>query len=93
MDILATLYFSALVLINLVTLGAFVFDKLAARGGRRRISERALLTLLLIGGVVGGAIGILMVRHKSQHLSFKLTLVGASILHVGLSLWLLGVGR
>lgn len=85
---LITIYLMFLALINLITLGAFVVDKLAAKAQTRRIPERVLQGLMLGGGVIGGLIGIAVVRHKSQHLSFQIVLVVALVLHVTLAFWL-----
>jgi uncharacterized membrane protein YsdA (DUF1294 family) len=87
---LTTLYLVIITIINLITLIMFVSDKQAARAGRLRISEKRLLTLLLLGGVIGGMIGIIVVRHKSQHLIFRVVLVLGFVLHTALLAWLLG---
>jgi uncharacterized membrane protein YsdA (DUF1294 family) len=84
-----TIYLIYMALINGATFLAFVGDKHAARAGRRRTSERRLIGMLLLGGVVGGWFGIHKVRHKSRHLSFHLMLGLASLLHVALIVWAL----
>ena len=89
MTIVHSIYLMALVLINLVTLVLFLVDKQAASARRSRIPERTLLALLLLGGVIGGSIGIFVIRHKSQHHSFRIVLVIAFVLHMALAVWLL----
>ncbi|HTY88262.1 MAG TPA: DUF1294 domain-containing protein [Candidatus Acidoferrum sp.] len=50
----------------------FGFDKWrAGRTGARRISESTLLLTSAFGGWPGGLIGIVVFRHKSAKLSFK----------------------
>lgn len=69
------------------TLGfvAFVWDKLLARGGRRRIPERQLLMFVLTGGV-GAWIGARLVRHKTRKQPFRTWMGIVLTLHVGLLL-------
>lgn len=69
------------------TLGfiAFVWDKLLARGGRRRIPERQLLMFVLIGGV-GAWIGAHLVRHKTRKQPFRTWMSVVLTLHLGLLL-------
>jgi len=59
-----------LVAINVVTAGAYAYDKLAAPRGRRRVRERTLWLLCLAGGVLGAWIVFLGMRHKTLHRSF-----------------------
>ena len=60
-----------LVSINLLALVLFGLDKSKAKRGNRRISEKALLGISLIGGAIGGLLGMLAFRHKTKKLSFK----------------------
>lgn len=55
-----------LVLFNLMTFFVFGYDKYLARSNRRRISEKTLLTLALIGGSVGAVFAQKIFRHKSR---------------------------
>jgi uncharacterized membrane protein YsdA (DUF1294 family) len=61
-----------LVLVNLVTAAAYAYDKLAAPRGGRRIRERMLWLLCVLGGVAGAWIVFLGMRHKTLHRSFWL---------------------
>ncbi len=54
------------VLFNLMTFAIFGYDKYLARTKRRRISEKTLLTLALMGGSVGAVFAQKIFRHKSQ---------------------------
>jgi uncharacterized membrane protein YsdA (DUF1294 family) len=69
-----------LVLINVVTAGAYAYDKLAAPRGARRIRERTLWLLCLAGGVVGAWIVFLGLRHKTLHRSFWVVQAVATVL-------------
>jgi uncharacterized membrane protein YsdA (DUF1294 family) len=85
-------YLLTMVIINLFTLFMFIVDKQAASAGRWRISERNLLLMLLLGGVIGGVIGIFGIRHKSQHRSFRLVVTIALVFHTVLAIWILAYG-
>ena len=52
---------------SLVTFFAYGIDKLKARSGAWRISEKALLTLGAVGGALGGLIGMKVWHHKTKH--------------------------
>ena len=78
---------------------AFVIDKNAARRGRRRTSERGLLTLVALGGTLGAGLAMLIMHHKTSKRSFMgsfwlivglqvLGLIVASALHAQIGRWL-----
>jgi len=69
----------------------FAFDKGASKGAGRRVPEKLLLTLVLLGGVLGGWVGMLLLRHKTRHTSFWAVQWLASALHAVLAWWLLRV--
>jgi uncharacterized membrane protein YsdA (DUF1294 family) len=83
------LLFGWLVAVNVVTFAAYWRDKRAARRGGRRTHERTLLALNLAGGFVGGWAGMLVLRHKSRHASFRLVQSLATLLWAALVLALL----
>lgn len=61
---------SWLIAISAVSFLVFGYDKMMARGGRRRIPEQVLLVLTLIGGTAGSAIGMILFHHKTRKTSF-----------------------
>jgi uncharacterized membrane protein YsdA (DUF1294 family)/cold shock CspA family protein len=65
---------------------AYSVDKQAAQGGYWRISERTLLGLDLLGGVVGGLLAQQMLRHKTAKPGFVAATSVITILHVALLL-------
>ena len=70
--IFAVMSFIALVLYGL--------DKGYAKSGARRIPERVLLGFSLLGGGIGGALGMILFRHKTKHWYFVvLNLLGIAI--------------
>jgi len=54
------------ILFNLTTFFLFGYDKYLARTKRRRISEKTLLSLALMGGSVGAVFAQKLFSHKSR---------------------------
>ncbi len=79
---------------NLLVFGVYSADKQAARAGRRRISERTLLTLALLGGSPGAISAQRLLRHKTQKEPFRSILMAIAGLHAvilaGFAILLLG---
>lgn len=70
---------------------ALGIDKRRAGTTKRRISERNLLLLGLLGGAAGGLVGMRRHRHKTRHLRFPLIYGLALVLQVALLLWISGL--
>jgi len=64
--------FLYLVLINYIAFSLYHLDKERAIKGKRRISEKNLLTVAAFGGTLGAWIGMTKYRHKTKKLSFKI---------------------
>lgn len=60
-----------ILVMSVVTLGAFGWDKAAAMRGARRIPERWLLLLAAGGGWLGGWVGMALFRHKTVQRGFR----------------------
>ncbi|MGO7210198.1 DUF1294 domain-containing protein [Rhizobium ruizarguesonis] len=67
--------------LNLSVFSIYFMDKQAARHGRRRISERTLLILALIGGSLGALAAQQLLRHKTRKEPFRSILAAILILH------------
>jgi uncharacterized membrane protein YsdA (DUF1294 family) len=67
--------------LNLLVFSIYFMDKQAARHGRRRISERTLLILALIGGSLGALAAQQLLRHKTRKEPFRSILAAILILH------------
>lgn len=84
-----------LVIINLVTFFVFGFDKLKAKykekhENARRVPEKTLFLLAILGGSVGALLGMRVWYHKTLHRSFRIgipLILAAQILVPG-GLWL-----
>jgi uncharacterized membrane protein YsdA (DUF1294 family) len=88
----AIIVIGSLIALNLVTFVIFGWDKFCAARGRRRVSERALLTLMAVGGSPGGWAAMLVFHHKTQKASFRWAAIVIVVLQVGalvaVSTWL-----
>lgn len=87
--ILAVAYYA---LVSAVAAGAFAWDKHAAVAGRRRVPERRLHALSLIGGWPGAFAAMRVFRHKRRKPRFvALTWLAAAAHAVAWAgiLWLL----
>lgn len=69
-----------LLIINLVTIFIWGYDKQMAKKNLQRISEIQLLLLIFLGGFLGGVLGILLFKHKISKPFFllKFFVVGLS---------------
>ncbi len=67
-----TLLIATYMLWNLVSFGLYAYDKIAAKSGWRRIPEKSLLAVSILGGCFGGTLAMYLLRHKTQHTRFIL---------------------
>ena len=58
-----------LLIISLVAVVVTIVDKLSAIAQKRRVPERTLLTLSLLGGSVAMLVTMLIIRHKTRKLN------------------------
>jgi uncharacterized membrane protein YsdA (DUF1294 family) len=61
-----------ILIINVFALFVSGYDKSAAIHNRRRIPEKSLFLLAVIGGSVGIYASMFLFRHKTRHISFML---------------------
>ena len=92
MPLSGTILVVAVVAVNLVTFAAFGWDKFCATSGRRRVAERTLLSLMVIGGSPAGWIAMLLFHHKTQKASFRSAAIAIVLIQVAaliaVSIWL-----
>lgn len=77
-----------LLLINLILFAVMGADKSRARRHARRVPERTLLAMCLLGGGAGGVLGMLCFRHKTRHLKFVLGFPLILIMEYAALIWL-----
>ncbi len=83
---------AAFFIINIVGYYYIYKDKqLAIHSGAYRIPETTFFLLSILGGSIGTLLGILLVRHKTKHLSFKLGIPAIIIIQILLVSYLLSV--
>lgn len=61
-----------LLIISLVAVVVTIVDKLSAIAQKRRVPERTLLTLSLLGGSVAMLVTMLIIRHKTRKPKFMI---------------------
>jgi len=61
-----------LVVWNIVVFAMYGIDKSKAKRGSRRISEKTLLIATALMGGLGAFLGMVLLRHKTKHLKFKI---------------------
>ena len=84
----ATVLLGLLAGLNLVSFAVYGWDKRQAQSGGRRISEKTLWTLMLLGGWAGGWAGMQVFRHKTRKASFLAPAVLCTLPWVaGAGLW------
>ena len=74
-----------LLLINLLTILLFWFDKWMARSHGWRIPEVVLWLAAALGGSVGALIAMSWFRHKTKKLSFQLVFILIFLIQIGLA--------
>ena len=62
----------ALIVWNIIVFMLYGADKRKAKMRKQRISEKTLLMTAFFLGGLGGMFGMVLFRHKTQHLRFKI---------------------
>ncbi len=71
-----------LVLINLAGFAIMGIDKKRAKADKRRIKEKTLFLIAIMGGSIGSVVGMRYFHHKTKHKSFVLGMPFLIILQV-----------
>ena len=77
-------YFCLVFGMSIVTFLIYGFDKHRAANGNRRVPERTLHILALLGGWPGALLAQPLFRHKTQKMSFLIVFWILVVLHVAL---------
>ena len=73
-----------LLIISALTFLTFGADKRRARRDRRRVRERTLFLLAVLGGSIGALLGMYVFRHKTRHWYFCVGIPAILILQIAL---------
>ena len=68
------IFYAYILVISLVTIVLTIYDKVAAKKRRFRISEATLMLCGVFGGAVAELITMLLIHHKTRHIKFMLGL-------------------
>lgn len=77
-----------LLAVNLLSFALYGIDKRRARKNARRISEKVLFLVPLLGGSIGALAGMRCFRHKTKHWYFRFGIPAILVLQLILALWL-----
>ena len=72
----------AVALWNVITFALYAIDKSKAKNNKWRISEATLIACAFLLGGLGAMIGMSVLRHKTQHLKFKVLVPIAVVLNI-----------
>ena len=78
-----------LLLMSLVLFAVMGSDKKRAGSGARRVPEKTLFLLAVLGGACGGWIGMRVFRHKTRHWYFAWGFPILALAQLALCFWLL----
>lgn len=74
-------FFIYLAAVNLLAFILYALDKEKAKNGAWRIPESRLIGIAVIGGSLGALLGMQIMRHKTQHTKFVVTVPLALVCH------------
>lgn len=90
MDNFHRIAFAILAIVNIAAFFIYGWDKFCAKQGWRRVPEKILLLLALVGGSAGAMAAMALFRHKTRHLKFRYGVPLIFLSQVGFCLWLHG---
>ena len=80
------IYWQVFALWNMIVMFIYGIDKLKAKKGSRRISEKTLICLALFMGALGAVAGMQLFRHKTLKPKFKFGVPALLVLN-GVVIW------
>ena len=82
------LFLYYLLIVNALGLLLMLTDKLLAKANCRRIRERTLFLVAILGGSVGSILGMYLFRHKTLHPQFTLGMPLILALQITAAIWI-----
>lgn len=89
MRVMVILFFTYLIIINIVSFHLFRIDKRKAERNEYRIPEAVLLSVSFLGGALGSFCAMHEYRHKTLHTSFAVGVPVALIVQSILVIWVM----
>ncbi len=74
-------YYTSLSLLLFALMG---YDKHCAKADKRRLPEKRLLLLGVVGGMIGGLLGMKIFHHKTRKSYFSLIYILSIVLHISI---------
>ena len=74
--------------LSVITFFIYGIDKIKAKKGKWRISEKTLLLMSFFGGAVGGFAAMQLFRHKTKHWCFNVVNIIGILWQAGLIIFL-----
>jgi uncharacterized membrane protein YsdA (DUF1294 family) len=78
-----------LMLVNGLAFIIYATDKWLAKKNARRVPEKYLLLLAIIGGSVGAWSSMLLFRHKTKHWQFSIGVPAILLIQIALGIFLI----
>ena len=85
MKYIAFIYYLLILIMSFHSLVITIYDKIAAKKGKRRIPEKTLLISGFFGGATVMFITMKIIRHKTKHMKFMIILPLMTLIHIGLA--------
>lgn len=68
--------------ISIIAVVLTIYDKWAAKHGKRRIPEKILMLVAFFGGAIAMYLTMILIRHKTKHNKFMIGLPIMIVLHI-----------
>ena len=83
-EVMITAVWYIVAAMNVIAFVLMGVDKIKAKMDKRRIPEKVLFLLAVLGGGLGGTVGMLSFRHKTKHWYFAVGFPALAILQLAL---------
>ncbi|GEN82248.1 hypothetical protein SLU01_05600 [Sporosarcina luteola] len=76
--------------ISIWSFASMGYDKAQAKRKGRRVPEKNLWLLAIVGGGIGAYLGMMTFNHKTRHTAFRIGFLLLAAIYIGLIIYLLG---
>lgn len=81
--------FAYIAVVSVFAIVTTAYDKYASSRGLARIPEKSLFAIAAVGGAAAMYLTMLLIRHKTKHLSFMIGIPAILVFQIFLALWVL----